>query len=289
MNKKIGVLFLLSFVVCLSFAGSVSAESEHYISVYAGTDQHINFGETIVLQGSGYSQGSWSVDYSWNCSGGTLSDSTIARPAYTAPSMDQNNNQTSYTCTLTVKNNLGETKSDSAIIYINYGNVGNLEVQTKPATYISNGQATLNGYLTGPGAYSTSYVWFQWGTSTSYENQSNQQPISNTDSFSQNLAGLSPNTIYHFRAVARNAGGGLVYGQDMTFTSVGGNILTVTSFPITPKVAGASTAITSISVGVADDLVKDSFFLPLAAALLLAYLYFSGKVYKFADWMKARI
>ncbi len=109
----------------------------------------------------------------------------------------------------------------------------NISVQTNSATNIYNNQATLNGYLnsncsSGSCAGSTS-VWFQWGTSASYGNETTRQSINYSGSFSQNIANLNSNTIYHFRAVAQSGAGQIVYGQDMTFSTSGtsGNLLTV--------------------------------------------------------------
>jgi len=74
-------------------------------------------------------------------------------------------------------------------------------------------------YVSGGGSYNT-YVWFQWGTSANYSNTTPQQTLNYAGSFSQNIANLSSNTAYHFRAVAQG-GNGTVYGQDMTFSSSG--------------------------------------------------------------------
>ena len=93
-------------------------------------------------------------------------------------------------------------------------------VQTSSATNISNYQATLNGYLSNVGLYTSNYVYFQWGTTTNYGYQTNQQYLSYAGSFSQNIANLSANTTYHFRAVAQG-NYGTVYGQDITFYTSG--------------------------------------------------------------------
>ena len=99
--------------------------------------------------------------------------------------------------------------------------IGGVGVQTNTATSISNYQATLNGYVTNPVYQSTNYTWFQWGTSTSYGNETAHQYLGTAGSFSQNISNLSPNTTYHFRAVAQANYGNIVYGQDMTFYTSG--------------------------------------------------------------------
>ena len=106
--------------------------------------------------------------------------------------------------------------------YINGAN----SVQTNSATYISNFQATLNGNFSPTGSYytgnSTNYVYFQWGTTTGYGNQTPMQSLSYANSFMQNIENLNPGTTYHFRAVAQGSYG-TIYGQDMTFYTSGSN------------------------------------------------------------------
>lgn len=46
---------------------------------------------------------------------------------------------------------------------------------------------------------------------------------------------------------------------------------------------------TTISTGLTNDLLQDSFFIPLLAAFLGLWLYFSGRIYKLADVIKAKI
>ncbi len=42
----------------------------------------------------------------------------------------------------------------------------------------------------------------------------------------------------------------------------------------------------NVATGLTNNLLADSFFLPLLMLVLSAWLYFSGRVYKFADWLK---
>jgi hypothetical protein len=50
-------------------------------------------------------------------------------------------------------------------------------------------------------------------------------------------------------------------------------------------VYGAST----VSTGLTNGFLTDSFFLPILLIVLCAWLYFTGRVYKFADWVKTKI
>jgi hypothetical protein len=80
--------------------------------------------------------------------------------------------------------------------------------QANEATLIGAGVAVLNG-LINPDGYTTS-GWFEWGMDTNYSNAPQIQHFGDgnvTLSITQSLAGLNPNTTYHFRAVAANTNG----------------------------------------------------------------------------------
>ncbi|MDM7998892.1 MAG: carboxypeptidase regulatory-like domain-containing protein [Dehalococcoidia bacterium] len=93
-------------------------------------------------------------------------------------------------------------------------------VTTSAASNLAVGSATLNGNLTSLGTASTVDVYFQWGTDTSYGSTTTPQPMTAAGAFSDNITGLTPNTLYHFRSVA-DGDGDPVYGEDMTFTALG--------------------------------------------------------------------
>jgi hypothetical protein len=106
--------------------------------------------------------------------------------------------------------------------FAQYTNYGSYSVQTSSATNISSNQATLNGYLSGNGNnnYYNTYVWFQYGTDTNYNNTTAQQSLNYAGAFSQVVPTINYNSTIHFRAVAQGSFG-TVYGQDMTFYSSG--------------------------------------------------------------------
>ncbi len=201
-----------------------SGTGTNTITANAGPDLYLGSGQAATLQGSGYDPNGYSINYYWTCNGGTLSNYNIAQPTYTAPYAINGSSQTTYTCTLTATNSYGSSNSDSMIVYVNYNNNnnnGSFYAQTNSATNVQNNQATLNGYEAGGATYNN-YVWFQYGTDTNYGNNTNQQTLNYSGSFTQNIANLSYNTTYHFRAVAESSGQ-TVYGQDMTFNSNGSN------------------------------------------------------------------
>ncbi|MCX6721097.1 MAG: hypothetical protein NT026_00615 [Candidatus Staskawiczbacteria bacterium] len=123
--------------------------------------------------------------------------------------------------------------------------IGGAYVQTNAATNIYSNQATLNGYFSFPYYYTgTNYVWFQWGTDTNYQNSTSQQLMSgNSNSFSQYISNLNPNTTYHFRAALQN-NNAITYGQDMTFyTNSSGNYYGNSSLYVRKQVINYSSGI----------------------------------------------
>jgi len=218
---KISFLPLFTAVIFLASQQAVLALTSPQITANAGADQYVNSGQSVTLQGSGSDSSGNPINYNWSCVGGTLSSTNISQPTYTPPYVS---GQGTYACTFTVTNNYGNSNSDSVTIFVNYNNqqVGGINAQTNSATNVSNYQATLNGYFGAPYLNASANVWFQWGATTSYGNNTNQQSLYNSGSFSQNITGLSLNTTYHFRAVAQN-NNTTVYGSDMTFYTGSGS------------------------------------------------------------------
>lgn len=128
------------------------------------------------------------------------------------------NNTTTYS--ITCSNNAGLSATDSVTVNVG-GQNATLNVNTNGATNLGMNYATLNGYLSSSGT-SNIYAWFEWGTSSYYGNQTGQVNYgSNTGtSYSYYLSGLSPNTTYYYRAVAQANNGQLIYGSQMSFTTL---------------------------------------------------------------------
>lgn len=104
-------------------------------------------------------------------------------------------------------------------------NVNPPAAETGAANEVSSTSATLKGTVNTYGAAST--WWFEYGTSTSYGSKSGEgsiaaqpsQPASATSSsVGMAVSGLKPSTTYHYRLVAKNAGG-TTFGADRTFTT----------------------------------------------------------------------
>jgi len=85
-------------------------------TVNAGIDKTVNEGQQVALSDANASDyHNDTLSYSWSCTGGSLSSSTILNPTFTAPSVSTNTN---YTCTLTVNDGNGKTASDSVMITV---------------------------------------------------------------------------------------------------------------------------------------------------------------------------
>ena len=95
--------------------------------------------------------------------------------------------------------------------------VGAPAVTTNPATALSAIAATLNGTLNDEGLEPCD-CGFEWGLDTSYGAITSTEEKGTSETFSQVIGGLAPNTTYHFRAFATNSEG-TAYGDDRTFTT----------------------------------------------------------------------
>jgi len=93
-------------------------------------------------------------------------------------------------------------------------------VKTLEATNMSTTGGTLNGNVFANDLSTT--VTFEYGTTTSYGNvaTASQSPVTGNTNVSTDISGLTEGTNYHFRVKAENSGG-TVYGNDITFKTLG--------------------------------------------------------------------
>jgi len=415
---KAGFLFAVSFVL-LSSGTAAFAQVAPQVQTNSATNIQNNSATLNANLTNVGSYGSATVYFQWGADTSYGNQTSNATQNYTG-TFNQLVSGLSYNTTYhfraVAQNSYGTVYGQDMTFYSNSGNnnynSGSNYTQTNSATNISNYQATLNGYLYTNNLYSSNYVYFQWGTTTSYGSQTSQQYLSNAGFFTQNITGLSGNTTYHFRAVAQG-GFGTIYGQDMTFYTSGyasgngtlaitkqvinltsgnlnwqpsvgakpGDILSfaitmqadgqdvhnivvsdilpsgliykgnmtvnatlnyggnpasginigtipangveIISFqaqvaPATSLAYGVSTIINNatitsteagtqtssasvivsnslisgasiIATGITNNPVRDSFFLPLALIILMSWLYFTGRVYTFADWLGTKM
>lgn len=97
---------------------------------------------------------------------------------------------------------------------------GQPDVTTRSVSSIGDNSATFNSTVNPNG--STTTVYFEFGTTTSYGSKSSSKSISgnNSQNVAVGVSGLAANTTYHVRVVAENANGSN-RGSDVTFTTTG--------------------------------------------------------------------
>ncbi|MGA2164148.1 MAG: hypothetical protein ABSH36_06735 [Solirubrobacteraceae bacterium] len=138
------------------------------------------------------------------------------------------------------------TTSDTVVATsVPYG-VGAPVVVTGTASNVSQTGAFVAGTVN-PEDTAVTDCHFEWGSSTGYGQSVPCSQVlgsgASAEPVSAALTGLGPNTTYHFRVVATNAGG-TSYGGDQTFVTPA-SVLSMSApsvFPSTPPVAGPETA-----------------------------------------------
>ncbi|HEX9896328.1 MAG TPA: SBBP repeat-containing protein [Dehalococcoidales bacterium] len=98
----------------------------------------------------------------------------------------------------------------------------NPSVTTNAAAEVTSTEATLNGELTDMGLGTSVDVYFEWGTTTNYGEYAlgTPSPLTAPGTFSAYLAGLTPGTTYHYRAVACIPWNFPIFGEDQQFTFI---------------------------------------------------------------------
>ena len=129
---------------------------------------------------------------------------------------------------------LGGQHSDGALIGFTTQHTvpqAPIEVSTSSASDITSGSAILRGYISSMGPYTSVTVWFQWGSSTGYGNNTVQQTVYEPGPFSMQVSGLSPNSMYYFRAAAKPdvVGVSTAYGMPQSFVTPGAASLAVST------------------------------------------------------------
>ena len=135
---------------------------------------------------------------------------------YSVELWDPSNNSIVGSATTGVNVTAHQTTSN---VDINAGSSPSLQVTTNSATNVTSSSATLNGTLNDLGSDTSATVYFEYGTDTSYGSETTHQTMNSTGNFTADISGLSPNTTYHYRAVATNSAG-TSYGEDKTFVTL---------------------------------------------------------------------
>ncbi len=90
---------------------------------------------------------------------------------------------------------------------------------TTESESITSDSAKLGGTLEDMGAEEGVEVYFEWGTTRDYGNETEPQPMNTIGPFEAETSGLDCDTTYHFRAVAKG-NKCTDYGEDKEFTTL---------------------------------------------------------------------
>lgn len=120
-------------------------------------------------------------------------------------------------------------------------------VVTTAATFVAVNTAQLNGTVNANGT--STAVTFQYGLTTAYGSTVAGSPATVTGSVATavfaSIAGLTPNTLYHYRVVGTNSGG-TSNGSDLTFTTAGPpTVVTTAASNITTSAAQLNGTVTA--------------------------------------------
>ena len=286
------------------------------VTANAGPDLYLTSNQSAILQGSGYNSNGYGyqLSYQWSCTGGSLSNYNIAQPTFTISYVGtyNYNYQTSYTCTLTVTNGFGSSSSDSTIVYVNYGggNGGTLNVN-KQAINLTSGNRIWSKYIiANPSDVLSFSVTLQTNNQTMYNvvvrdilpanliYRGNLTVNTNQNYSGDIRSGINIGTVYANQPVVVAYQAQVASAENFNFGSnLITNTATITSTNGLSQSSNSTVTVnrslvygaSNVATGLTNNFLADSFFLPMLMVILSAWLYFSGRVYKFADWLKIKI
>lgn len=189
--------------------------SDCYINSFKTSRTNIDYGDAVTL--------SWNTSH---CDSVTIS--YIGRVSVDGSRTIYPSNDTTYILNAYGDNN----RSKSVRIYVDStSNITtyNTNVVTTVATNITERSAQLNGLITNSD-YSSSNVYFNYGTTVSMGNTTTTRTVNNGSNFAEIVSNLSPNTIYFFQAIAGGEGG-TSHGTIEVFETLGGTTTTTSVKP----------------------------------------------------------
>ena len=149
-------------------------------------------------------------------------------------------------------------------------------------TTVNGTSITFVGGLADMGGDTQSSVWFEYGTTSgNYTQKTEEKVLTQTGKYCITVSNLQPCTTYYYRAAMRNKTGPS-YGAEQSRTTACSTSTSISTSTSTPKkVLGAATG---VSTGLRNNILVDSFFLPVVFALTLIWL-FKSHILKWEEWL----
>jgi alpha-tubulin suppressor-like RCC1 family protein len=189
---------------------TVSITSPTTSTTYTATSSTVSLSGSASDSTSGISEVSWS-----NSKGGSGTASGTASWSISSISLSSGDN----VITVTAKDGAGNTNTDTITITYTATTAQPPTVTTGSATNVTSTSATLTGTVNANGLSTT--AWFNYGViSGFYTGTSTTQTVSGSGAtnVSATISGLSSNTNYSYRIVARNSAG-ISYGSAANLTT----------------------------------------------------------------------
>ncbi|MDD4410009.1 MAG: PKD domain-containing protein [Candidatus Pacebacteria bacterium] len=145
--------------VIITVIGGTDDNQNHNPVADAGQNKIVFSGKTVTLLGDATDQDGDPLTYAWSCDSGSLSNSTILNPVFTAPTISS---ETTVNCNLVVTDSKGATNNDYVYITITTTaqNNGNPVVDAGADKNLSaSGSVKLTPTVTDPDGDPLTYSW----------------------------------------------------------------------------------------------------------------------------------
>jgi hypothetical protein len=141
-------------------------------------------------------------------------------------------------------------------------------IETGAVTSLGTTSATLNAHLTSLGAGPSASVSFEYGLTDKYGNTIIADSGLHPGDLSVDISGLTPWTLYHFRAMASGGSNAVSYGADMTFVTASPEAIPATSIVMTTMTGSPNPSIATglTTAPIAPVNGRNNFYTGLAVA-----------------------